>query len=639
MFVPIFIGNSAYAADFIEDFESYELDTDLPTGWTYEYRTSYNKVPELENHSVISHSGDKAYQIQLGTVRERPSIGSQSVGSLLSPPMTADMQSFSVDILGRNLQGAGGESSAGAAVGYAILYDTDTETKSIGVRTHALKNKNVSFSIVYNGTFISPQAVLNDFDSASSQNSLRTVTNNAKNLYNDNGLGDYDSDVNSWMLVLGGSTYTSQINGRLNQWEGIYDNVHIMSVSSETPDLTPPVLTIPDNVMFEANGFVTNIPDNVLGNANVTDNYDPDPFVAKYMFAVNNAGTSPIYVHNASSFPLGTTIVSWYAIDAGGNISTKNQIVRVQDTISPVILAPVDIILNSTGSLTALTSDDYGTARAIDIVDPAPTVTSNAPLLFHVGNTTIIWTATDSSGNAVNATQTVTLTPAFKTIRDSFNNGTNWETYSMVSDYVPISGPDYTTFSNYAFTIEQQDGNPSPSARISGDGFTSYFAIQRNVTLSDLGENDLFVGIDYKATSATSASSVTNAKIELLDGDGSILYSNWLSRGGTVNTGWSTFSQNVTDAVAGSGIITIRLGLNDGWIANWSQNAYFDNLYVGTTPSTADQVSSPQEEMSPIQILSERIAQADDTELCRIASEGLPYSDDLISYYNRTATC
>ena len=549
------------------------------------------------------------------------------------------MQSFSIDILGRNLQGAGGEPSAGAAVGYAILYNTDTETKSIVVRTHALKNKNVSFNIIYNGTVISPQVAINDFDSTSSQNSLRTVTNNAKNLYNDNGLGDYDSDVNSWMLVLGGSTYTSQINGQFNQWEGIYDNVHIMSIFSETPDLTPPVLTIPDNVMFEANGFVSNIHDSVIGNANVTDNYDPNPFMGKYMFAVNNVGASPIYVHNASSFPLGTTIVTWYAIDVSGNISTKNQIIRVQDTIPPAILVPADITFSATGNLTALTSDDYGAANAIDIVDSAPTVTSNAPLLFSAGNTTIVWTATDSSGNAVNATQTVTITPVFKTIRDSFNNGTDWATYSTVSDYVPISGPDYPTFNNYTFTIEQQDGNPLSSARISGDGFVSYFAIQRNVTLSNLGENDIFVGIDYKATSATSASSVTNAKIELLDSYGSVFYSNWLNSGGTVNTGWSTFFQNVTDAVAGRDAITIRLGLNDGWIANWSQNAYFDNLYVSTAPPTADQVSSQQEEMSLIQILSERIAQADDTEICRIASEGLPYSDDLISYYNRTATC
>ena len=410
---------------------------------------------------------------------------------------------------------------------------------------------------------------------------------------------------------------------------------------SNVPDSTVPTLIVPEAKTFEATGPLSYITQEMLGTVIVTDSQDPNPFVGAYGIAVTVSITAPqpFLIHNASSFPLGTSVITWVASDASDNVSAKTQIIKVQDTVPPVILVPADITFSATGNFTALTGDDYGTAHAIDIVDPAPTVTSNAPLLFHVGNTTIIWTATDSSGNAVNATQTVTLTPAFKTIRDSFNNGTNWETYSMVSDYVPISGPDYTTFSNYAFTIEQQDGNPSPSARISGDGFTSYFAIQRNVTLSDLGENDLFVGIDYKATSATSASSVTNAKIELLDGDGSILYSNWLSRGGTVNTGWSTFSQNVTDAVAGSGIITIRLGLNDGWIANWSQNAYFDNLYVGTTPSTADQVSSPQEEMSPIQILSERIAQADDTELCRIASEGLPYSDDLISYYNRTATC
>ena len=419
----------------------------------------------------------------------------------------------------------------------------------------------------------------------------------------------------------------------------MFENVIAFMLSGT--DHTAPTIAVPEDIIFEATGPLTVISQDIIGTANATDAWGNSLPVVRYGITIpNTPSDTPSLLYNSSSFSLGSSALVWTAQDSSGYVSVETQLVTVQDTIPPAILTLTDMIFTATGNLTSLTVNDYGTAFAIDLVDPSPIITSNAPNLFPLGDTVITWTAIDSSENKARTTQTITVTPPiFETITDGFEDDALWEIYSAVYDYVPISGPDYTTFSNYTFTIEQQGGNPLPSARISGDGFVSYFAIQRNVTLSDLGENDLFVGIDYKATSATSASSVTNAKIELLDGDGSILYSNWLSRGGTVNTGWSTFSQNVTDAVAGSGIITIRLGLNDGWIANWSQNAYFDNLYVGTTPSTADQVSSPQEEMSPIQILSERIAQADDTELCRIASEGLPYSDDLISYYNRTATC
>ncbi|MBI1664106.1 MAG: HYR domain-containing protein [Nitrosopumilus sp.] len=77
----------------------------------------------------------------------------------------------------------------------------------------------------------------------------------------------------------------------------------------------------------------------------------------------------------------------------------------------PIITAPSDytVALPQNQTSISLNSTDYGTATATDIF--AVTITDNAPLSFSLGNFTITWTATDTSGNAATANQTVTVTP------------------------------------------------------------------------------------------------------------------------------------------------------------------------------------------------------------------------------------
>ena len=393
------------AAALSEDFESYLAGTALPAGWTYEYQIIQHKTPETESHAVTTGSDGNVYRIQLETIREWTSIGARSVANLLSPTMSTDMQSFSLDIYGSGFQGAGGEPHAGAAVGYSIIYHTANGTKAVSVRTHALNDKSVDFSIAYNGTNLRPDATLNDFGGASG--SLKTVSNNAKGLYEDNGLGDYDADVTGWILALGGSSYTSQINGRANGWTGQYDNVLVTSV---LPDTTPPTLTAPAGFVFEANGPLSHIDNATLGSASATDDRDPAPLVNGYAFALSAKGGTPTFIQNSSSFPLGTAVVTWVAVDSAGNAAADTQVIVIRDTTPPAITVPSGASFNATGNLTKLTVADYGSAFATDTVDPAPAVTSDAPSFFPVGNTTITWTATDASGNSANATQVVTAT-------------------------------------------------------------------------------------------------------------------------------------------------------------------------------------------------------------------------------------
>ena len=157
-------------------------------------------------------------------------------------------------------------------------------------------------------------------------------------------------------------------------------------------DTTAPSITPPAAVTAEATGQHTSVS---LGTAFASDTVDSSPAVT------NNAP--------ASGFPLGRTTVIWTATDDSGNHVTATQTVAIADTTAPRITAPDDAVIEATAQLSPLSAAQYGTAAAVDIADPAPAVTHDAPSQFPLGQTTITWTATDSAGNSINAEQTVTV--------------------------------------------------------------------------------------------------------------------------------------------------------------------------------------------------------------------------------------
>ncbi|MGV9011832.1 MAG: HYR domain-containing protein [Flavobacteriales bacterium] len=89
---------------------------------------------------------------------------------------------------------------------------------------------------------------------------------------------------------------------------------------------------------------------------------------------------------------------------ATSNVAT----ITISDNIPPVITCPVDVVVNTNSGCTA-TGVNLGSAAANDDCSSV-TVTNNAPSFFPKGTTTVIWTATDASGNTATCTQTVTVT-------------------------------------------------------------------------------------------------------------------------------------------------------------------------------------------------------------------------------------
>ncbi|MDH5216786.1 MAG: HYR domain-containing protein, partial [Gammaproteobacteria bacterium] len=149
-------------------------------------------------------------------------------------------------------------------------------------------------------------------------------------------------------------------------------------------DTTLPQFTSITDMTVEANNVLSNV---VLTKPVVSD-----------IFLINLINNAPI------SFPLGKTTVTWTAIDANGNSNTAIQNVTVVDTTAPTLIAPPNLTIEATALLSEV---QYGFATANDIFSTS--ISHNAPMLFPVGTSVIVWSAIDKNGNTSSQTQLITV--------------------------------------------------------------------------------------------------------------------------------------------------------------------------------------------------------------------------------------
>ena len=197
-------------------------------------------------------------------------------------------------------------------------------------------------------------------------------------------------------------------------------------------DTTAPVLTVPADVIAEANAVNSTV---AIGNATATD-----------IFAVTVTSDAP------ATYPLGTTVVTWTAVDANGNSSTGTQNVTVVDTTAPVLTVPADVTVEANGVMSTV---NIGNASATDIFSVI--VTSDAPAAFALGTTVVTWTATDANGNATSGTQNVTVVDTTAP--------------TVTAQLVPISSghdDDDATFQVVFSASDIADPNPVLTATLNG---------------------------------------------------------------------------------------------------------------------------------------------------------------------------
>ncbi|MBD3609321.1 MAG: HYR domain-containing protein, partial [Gammaproteobacteria bacterium] len=149
-------------------------------------------------------------------------------------------------------------------------------------------------------------------------------------------------------------------------------------------DTTVPVLTTPADIHAEATEVESRVN---IGQASATDIFD-----------VTLSNNAPV------AFPLGNTSVTWVAKDSNGNRSAATQNITLVDTTAPELTVPADIVTEATAVNSPV---ELGSPQVSDIFPT--TVSHNGPAAYSLGQHVVTWTARDSSGNEVSATQQVTL--------------------------------------------------------------------------------------------------------------------------------------------------------------------------------------------------------------------------------------
>lgn len=105
-----------------------------------------------------------------------------------------------------------------------------------------------------------------------------------------------------------------------------------------------------------------------------------------------------------------TTTTTYYARweNLCGNSTCATVIVNVSDNVNPTITCPATVIAYVNPGSCNATGITLGTPVTADNCSVA-SVTNNAPTVFPIGNTTVIWTVTDGSGNTATCNQTVRI--------------------------------------------------------------------------------------------------------------------------------------------------------------------------------------------------------------------------------------
>ncbi len=188
-----------------------------------------------------------------------------------------------------------------------------------------------------------------------------------------------------------------------------YNNTATCSATVTVLDNATPTIACPDGVTVGTNDGCT-ATGVALGNPITSDN-------CAVASVTNNAPTI---------FPLGNTSVIWTVTDTAGLTATCTQSVTVIDIDPPTIACPDSVTVGTNDGCTAtgvalgnpITSDNCAVAS----------VTNNAPTIFPLGNTSVIWTVTDTAGLTATCTQSVTvidIDPPTITCPDGVTVGTN----------------------------------------------------------------------------------------------------------------------------------------------------------------------------------------------------------------------
>ena len=208
----------------------------------------------------------------------------------------------------------------------------------------------------------------------------------------------------------GGGTWTAApgalADGHVYTWDAVATDTtgHATTTGSRTftIDTSVPVVVVPSDLTVEANG-----PTGSKVTYTVTGSDNGEALLANAITCAPASG---------SLFAIGSvTVTCSTAPDVGGNVGHASFKVTVADTTPPQLAVPGDFGVYATGDGGIASSDSavanvLGAAKAVDLVDPHPVVTNNAPDVLPHGTTTVTFTAKDATGNTATKVTHITVT-------------------------------------------------------------------------------------------------------------------------------------------------------------------------------------------------------------------------------------
>jgi hypothetical protein len=270
--------------------------------------------------------------------------------------------------------------------------------------------------------------------------------------------------------------------------------------------------------------------------------------------------------HNSgSSFPVGTTTVTYTASDIHGNVQTCSFNVTVVDSELPVISSC------PAGFITCNTSPALGTLLATDNCG-IQSIVNDAPLVFQSGFTTVTWTVTDLNGNMATCTQIIEVN--FPSIAPtSISSDDQYQDFEICNgDVVTLTqqGGGLGSGANYHWYTGACGGTSvgvGPAITVNPTATTTYFVrvegvcgistcVQLTITVKTTGPSST-----VQAVSAPVSACAGNTLSVSTTAIGNTSYYNWSGPAGTTFNG-VTSPARITD---NNPVVVLGNPLSSGW--------------------------------------------------------------------------
>ncbi|HOY92143.1 MAG TPA: HYR domain-containing protein, partial [Prolixibacteraceae bacterium] len=173
-----------------------------------------------------------------------------------------------------------------------------------------------------------------------------------------------------------------------------------------------PTISCPGNILDNTDEDVCT----ALVSGIATPTYsDPDDNIVSVTWTMTGATTdvSPqtgINILTSHTFNLGTTTVTYRVTDAGGLSEECSFTVTVIDNQNPTIECPSSVTVSADANSCTASGVTLGTPTFSDNCTlPSNALTNDAPSVFPLGTTVVIWTVTDGAGLTSTCSQLVTV--------------------------------------------------------------------------------------------------------------------------------------------------------------------------------------------------------------------------------------